>query len=375
MEPTNIKKLLLFRVPMSVCNFRCRYCYLSQRDESFQGERPTMRYTPEQIAYALRQDRIGGACFINICADGETLLVQDLDKIVHALLAEGHYVEIVTNLSLTRYLEPFLQFEPQLLRHLEFKCSFHYLELKKRGLLDTFADNVRLVWNSGASANIEITPHDELIPYMDEIRTFSMEHFGALPHITIARDDRTKEIKRLTALSVEQFTQTWSVFDSAFFDYKCRIFGVRQNGFCYAGKWSMYVDLTTGDAVPCYCGGSAANVFARPDDPFPETPVGKCRLPHCYNGHALLTLGLIPDADAPGYGDLRDRERQDGSHWLSDEMRAFMNTKLADANERLPRTREQLLEAGQTVRSIGSFAVRKYYAIKYKKTLDKPNEP
>ncbi len=375
MQPVNVKKVILFRVPMSVCNFRCQYCYLSQRDESFQGERPPMRYTPEQIAYALRQERVGGACFINICADGETLLVQDLDRIVHALLAEGHYVEIVTNLSLKRYLKPFLQMEPNLLKHLEFKCSFHYLELKKRGLLDSFADNVRAVRQAGASANIEITPHDELIPYIDEIKAFSMEHFGALPHITIARDDRTKQIKRLTALPVDTFTQTWGAFDSAFFDYKSRIFGVRQKQFCYAGKWSLYIDLTTGDATPCYCGSSVKNVFAHPDEPFPEAPVGRCRLPHCYNGHALLTLGLIPDAQAPGYGDLRDRTREDGSHWLQDEMRAFMDTKLADANERLPRAQERFLYAKRAARSAASHAVRKVYAIKYKKTLDKPSEP
>lgn len=367
MERNNIKKLILCRVPMSVCNFRCSYCYLSQRDESFQGERPPMRYTPEQIAYALRQERLGGPCFFNICADGETLLVEDLDKVVHALLREGHYVEVVTNLSLTRRLEPFLRIEPELLRRLEFKCSFHYLELKKRGLLDTFADNVRAVWQAGASANIEITPHDELIPYIDEIKAFSMERFGALPHITIARNDRTKKIERLTSLPLDTYMQTWGAFDSGFFAYKSRIFGVRQTGFCYAGKWSLYIDLTTGDAVPCYCGGSAENVFAHPDAPFPEAPVGKCRLPHCYNGHALLTLGLIPDNEAPGYGELRDRVRADGTHWLRDEMRAFMDTKLADANERLPRTKERMLYAEQAAKTVASRAVQKYYAIKYRK--------
>lgn len=367
MEQTNVKKFILFRVPMSICNFRCSYCYLSQRDESFQGEQPPMRYSPEQIAYALRQERVGGPCLINICADGETLLVQDLDKIVRALLTEGHYVEVVTNLSLLHYLEPFLHIEPELLRHLEFKCSFHYLELKKRGLLETFADNVQRVWQAGASANIEITPHDELIPYIDEIKAFSMEHFGALPHITIARNDRTERIERLTSLPLDEYMQTWGAFDSCFFEYKSRIFGVRQEQFCYAGKWSLYIDLTTGSATPCYGGGSARNVFAHPDEPFPEVPVGRCRMPHCYNGHALLTMGLIPDADAPGYGDVRDRVRADGTHWLQDEMRAFMNTKLRDANERLPRAKEKLICTEQALKSVGSRIVRAYYAKKYAK--------
>ena len=367
MQQANIKKFILFRVPMSICNFRCSYCYLSQRDESFQGEQPPMRYSPEQIAYALRQERTGGPCLINICADGETLLVQDLDQIVHALLAAGHYVEIVTNLSLTRRLEPYLQFEPELLRRLEFKCSFHYLELKKRNLLDTFADNVQAVWQAGASANIEITPHDELIPCIDEIQAFSLERFGALPHITIARNDRTEKIERLTSLSLDEYARTWGVFRSGFFEYKSRIFGVRQKQFCYAGKWSLYVDLTTGDAMPCYGGGSVPNVFANPDDPFPESPVGRCRMPHCYNGHALLTVGLIPDADAPGYGELRDRVRVDGTHWLQDEMRAFMNTKLANANVRLTPAQEKMILAKQAAKTVPSHIVRAYYAKKYGK--------
>ena len=374
MEPVQVKKYLLFRIPMSICNFRCSYCYLSQRDESFQGEQPPMHYSPEQIAYALRQERTGGPCLVNLCADGETLLVQDLDKIVRLLLEAGHYVEFVSNVTLTRPLEKYLQIGPELLRHMEFKCSFHYLELKKHGLLETFADNVRRIWQAGASANIEITPHDELIPYIDEIKAFSMEHFGALPHITIARDDRTQQILRLTKLPTDVFTKTWSVFGSDFFAYKTGIFGVRQKQFCYAGKWSLYSDLTTGEAWKCYFGGLVGNIFEHPDEPLPEAPTGRCPLAHCYNGHTLITMGLIPDADAPGYGKLRDRVREDGTHWLQDEMYAFMNTKLRDANERLPRAKERLICAEQAAKSVPSKIIRAYYAKKYPKKLDKTDE-
>jgi hypothetical protein len=77
------------------------------------------------------------------------------------------------------------------------------------------------------------------------------------------------------------------------------------------------------------------NAFAHPEKPFPALPIGKCRNAHCYNGHALLSAGLIPEMDTPGYGDLRDRVTTDGGNWLQPGLKDFFNTKLADSNETL----------------------------------------
>ena len=46
-----------------------------------------------------------------------------------------------------------------------------------------------------------------------------------------------------------------------------------------------------------------------------------------------MTLGLINGATEIGYGDIRDRTREDGTHWLRPELKAFFNTKLGDSNE------------------------------------------
>lgn len=332
------KKILLFRIPMSICNFRCSYCYLAQRDEHYQGVQPEMKYTPKQVKEALSLKRMGGPCYCNFFADGETLLTKNIDQYVKALLEEGHYVEFVTNLTITQVLDKFLSWDKELLKHLEFKCSFHYLELKKKNLLETFAENVKKVWEAGASANIEITPSDDLIPYIDEVKDFSMKHFGALPHLSIARNDRTDRIEYLTALSIEEYDKIWSQFDSGFWKFKKTIFGKKQTDFCYAGKWSAYIDLSTGNATPCYCGRSLGNVFEKPNSPFPERPVGHCRIAHCYNGHALLTLGLIPGKYDTQYGDIRDRTREDGGHWLQPELKEFFNSKLEESNEELSST-------------------------------------
>ena len=94
------------------------------------------------------------------------------------------------------------------MKRLEFKCSFHYLELKKKGWLERFAENVQKIWDAGASANIELAPSDELIPYIDEVKEFSMKHFGALPHLTILRDDRTSKIDYLTKMTEEEYDNT-----------------------------------------------------------------------------------------------------------------------------------------------------------------------
>lgn len=337
-----IKKLVLFRIPMSICNFRCHYCYLSQRPVHFEGVQPEMKYSPEQVAKAMSRERIGGIAYMNFCADGETLLTKDIDKYIEALVEEGHYAEIVTNLSVTPVLEKILSWDRELLKRVEFKCSFHYLELKKKGWLDRFAENVNKIWEAGASANIEITPSDELIPYIDEVMEFSMRNFGALPHLTIARNDKTESIDYLTRLPMAEYDRNWSRFDSGFWKFKKTIFGKKQIDFCYAGDWSIYIDLTTGNATPCYCGSSLGDVFAHPDKPLPVRPIGHCPIAHCYNGHALLTLGNIPKKYVTGYGEIRDRVKTDGSHWLQPELLAFFNSKLEESNTEYTKFQQNL---------------------------------
>lgn len=67
--------------------------------------------------------------------------------------------------------------------------------------------------------------------------------------------------------------------------------------------------------------------------PFDFIPIGKCLDRYCYNGHALLTLGCIPGFTKIGYGDIRDRTKKDGTHWIQPRMKLFLNTKLEESNE------------------------------------------
>lgn len=329
-----IKRAILCAIPMSICNLRCRYCYLSQRDECYQGTQIYYKYSPEHIAKAFSKERLGGVCYFNLCADGETLLAKDIDKYIYAIASQGHYVEIVTNLTITKVLDKILDFPLEILQHLTFKCSFHYLQLKERNLLDVFANNVKSIWKHSCSANIEITPDDELIPYIDEVKEFSMRNFGALPHLSIARDDRTGH-DYLTSLSIDEYDKTWSQFDSDFWKFKKTIFNKKRTEFCYAGRWSLYVNLATGDSTQCYCSRYKQNIFKNLNKPIDFVAINSCPDTHCYNGHMLLTLGCIPGFTDTKYGDIRNRIKADGSQWLQPEILSFLNTKLEESNELL----------------------------------------
>lgn len=328
-----MKKILLFCIPTSICNFRCSYCYLAQRPVHYQGKQADLKHTPEEFGRACSIKRLGGPCFANFCADGETLLSKDIDLYVKEFVKQGHYAEVVTNLTVSNVVDKFLSWDPELLKRLEFKCSFHYLELKKKGFLDRFAENVKKIWAAGSSANIEMTPSDELIPYIEEVKKFSYENFGALPHLTIARDDRTKNIEYLTNLSMEEYDKVWSQFNSDFWEFKKSTFGVKQTGFCNAGKWSVVINFANGVMRSCYFSKPFGNFFTDIDKPLPELPVGQCPIAHCFNSHALLTMGLIPNLYETRYGDIRDRIKLDGTHWLQPELKEFFNNKLIDSNK------------------------------------------
>lgn len=336
-----MKRAIMFAIPLSVCNLRCHYCYLAQRPESYQGEIPDMRFSPEEVGYAMRSERLGGTSYFNLCADGETLLLPRLADYVAALAERGHYVEVVSNMTPSKRLDEVLGIGTVLLSHVEFKCSFHFLELERRGLLETFADNVNRAREAGASITVEVVSSDEMAERADDIMAFSKRHFGAPPHVTIARDDRTSGIDRLTNMLPNEYESVWGRFESPFFEFKSSIFGVRQRGFCCAGLWSCYANLATGVAVKCYGGRGIGNIFDHPDEPIGWSPIGRCPLPHCYNGHAFLTVGTIPGANDVTYAQVRDRVCEDGSHWLQPELRAFFDDKLERANE-LPSLAEEV---------------------------------
>ena len=336
-----LKRMILCAIPADACNLHCHYCYVSHRPIG-KRQKANFIYQPDYVAKAFTKERLGGTCYFNFCADGETLMVKDIEAYMKAIVEEGHYIEIVTNMTITSVVNKILEWPSVILKRTELKCSLHYLELKRMKMLELFAQNVSNAWAAGASASIEITPSDELIPYIDDVITFSMDNFGALPQLTIARDDTTKDIDYLTKLTQNEYDRTWSVFDSPFWHFKQSIFKVKRKEFCYAGMFALFVNLTTGETGQCYKCNFYQNIFHDLAKPIRFLPIGRCLHPHCYNGHALLAMGNIPGKfNNVRFGsDIRNRIRTDGSHWLTDELCDFFDDRCDDNNPLLSKSQE-----------------------------------
>lgn len=146
-----------------------------------------MLYSPEHIGKSLSQKRFGGICYFSICGAGETLAQPEIVEITENILNEGHLVNITTNGTLTNVFKKFGNINKENLSRLHFSFSFHYLELKRLKLTSKFFDNVRKMKENGISFTVEVTPSDEYIPYIEEIKEECMGEIGALPHITVCR--------------------------------------------------------------------------------------------------------------------------------------------------------------------------------------------
>ncbi len=328
-----IKRYLECYIPITTCNLKCHYCYITKQNK-WGNEVVPIGHAPEEVRKALSKERLGGTCLINMCGGGETLLCPDLLPVVRALLEEGHYIMLVTNGTVTKVLKEFAALPGELLNHLIFKFSYHYLELKRIGQTQMFFDNIKMMRAAGCSFTLEITPNDELIEHIPAVKEEVQQYLSVLCHITIARNDILPQIPILTELSDEEFYKTWEQFDSNLMNFKRTIFGKKQTGFCYAGDWSVYVNLKSGDMTKCYGGGELDNIYANPDKPLHFEAVGnKCPLAHCYNGHAFLALGDIPELETPTYASLRNRRDADGNTWLTEEMEQFLSGKLSDSNK------------------------------------------
>jgi len=328
---SKIKRFIDVFVPLTTCNMSCPYCYVTQMNLS-RNKMSEIKYSPEYIAKCLSKKRLGGVCCINLCAHGETLLPRELPSIVDALLGNGHFIFIVTNGTINKRFDEIIKLSRRRLKRLFIKFSFHYLELLRLGLMNNFLLNIENIKRTGCSYTIEMTPYDELIPYIEEIKKFCIDNFGALCHVTVARDNAQKELPILTSLSKENYRKTWSVFKSPLFDYKLNVFNVKQTKYCYAGKLTATMNLGTGDMFQCYQGKFIQNIYEKPKEPIEWNPIGNaCPEPHCFNAHAFLTLGAIPELNntTPTYADMRNRQCLNGLEWLSPKMKKTMQTKLS----------------------------------------------
>lgn len=351
-----LKRYLECYIDTETCNLRCHYCYIAQL-EKFKNKLVKFEHTPEEIRKALSVKRLGGKCLINLCAGGETLLSKDVIPVIKELLEEGHYLTVVTNGTMANRFKEISTFPKELLERLFFKFSFHYLEFLRINFLDKFFENIEIIRNAGCSFTVEITPSDELIEHIDEVKKVCMEKLGTLCHITIARDDRTDNIEVLSNKSFDEYKKIWGQFDSGLFDYKTKIFYKKRKEFCYAGDWSVYINLSSGEMKQCYFGRTIDNIYKDIDKPLKFEAIGNnCQLPHCYNGHSYISLGDIPEInDAPTYADIRNRN-VNNIEWLNPTMKSFMSQKLYNNNEEYSEKKKKKINRFYKIKKIDDLA-------------------
>lgn len=295
-------------VPISHCNLRCEYCYVIQggyRDSA----RPAFRRTPEEIGRAFNPARWGAErLFVSFCGAGETFLCREMADIVAYTLAQGNFVNVTNNGTITPAIEKLTTLPDDLASRLVFAFSLHYKELKKRNLLNVFAENVKQVFTSKASFTVQLNLYDGYLDCLDEIKNYCIENFGALPQIALTRDQR-RGMNIHSSADFDTYKKIGSQFDSPMFKFSCENFLVnRQKYFCRAGESSWTLNLATGDLSRCYFEAPSFNIYDDLEQKVPLRAVGRhCGCQYCVNAIHFLALGNIPEIDCPSYAELRDR--------------------------------------------------------------------
>lgn len=329
----HIAKFLECLAPVTLCNLECEYCYIIQQKRREMKD-PEWDYDVKTVAKALSLERLGGMAYISICGAGETLISDKVIELAYLLLEAGHAVNITTNGTLSKKFDKIIStFPSEYLKRLHFAFSFHYLELKKRNLIDTFFDNIDKIKSAGCSFVLQLNLYDGYIPYIDEIKNISVKRTGAMPQVALTRKDvvvkdRTKyEIH--TTNNANDYIKIARSFKSPLFECTLKNFNVKRKEFCYAGLWSGVLDLKTGNLRQCYA-AKAQNIFEDISKPIDFKPIGNnCPNEFCVNSSHFLSLGVIPEISMPSYEKLRNREE---AGWYNEAMEKLLSEKLYDNN-------------------------------------------
>lgn len=333
-------------VPVTACNLKCDYCYVIQEGRN-SGKITPLKYSPAQMREIFSHQNVGGTAFFNLCGAGETLFHQEIPLLVSELINSGHYINITTNGTYTRGIDHLLNQLPSGKEdHLLVSFSLHYLELKCRNLLKIFTENIHKVQVKGCSILVQLNLYDGYIPYIDEIKDFCYNQFGALPQIAATRDEEHKQIKLHTNLTKDEYMQIGEEFDSPLFRMTMKNFNHPHADYCYAGLWSHVLDLGKGTIKACYCNGPEYDILLYYKNPSLAAPVAnKCGCAYCINSSHFLSLGAIPTIfQNITYESLRNRKTANGIEWFQPAMKSLLSQKLQDDNQQLTKRMKHYYE-------------------------------
>lgn len=332
MQKIEIRRFFECLIPVTVCNLKCSYCYVIQRDYR-NMKLAEMKYTPEHIGLSLKPDRLGGYCFFSICGSGETLAQPETLQIAHELVKLGHIVNITTNGTLSNKIEQLEQFSADELERLHFSFSLHYNELKRLNLLDTFFYNVNVVKRLGCSILVQLNLCDEYLPLIEEIKIVCKKEVGAYPQIAVTRKEShgLVNVELMTDLPKEKYIEIGSSFNSALFEFTMENFNKKRDEFCYAGERSGTLDLSTGALLKCYADPKPQYIFDNLKAPIEFSPIGNnCCSFFCFNSSHFMSLGVIDNNDVRTYYSIRDRPE---ANWFNETVQYALSKKLGDTNQ------------------------------------------
>lgn len=342
-----MKRLINFGLPVTACNMRCSYCYVSQMKWNA-GELGSLDYSPEYIQTCMTKERLGGICHINMCGSGETLLPQYTIELARRMLENGHYITIVTNGTITNRIKEICDFPEEYKKRIFIKFSLHYFELKRLNMLDLFFQNIRYVRDNGCAFSVELGAADEYIPIVDEIQKVCIENVGGPPFaIELRKQYDFEEYSRLTELPLEEHQNGYRKIHTEMFNFQQEHWGKERCEFCYAGDWAVQMEAKTGWFRPCFIGGELIqNIYENPKEAIRFTAIGEnCPWKHCYSGHILLSSGVVPSLNTPTYAKFRDHQDEKGNHWLTPSILEFFSSQFIDSNSEYSETKKKYINA------------------------------
>jgi hypothetical protein len=291
-------------------------------------------YPLETIAKAISKKRLGGVAFINYVGGGETLLPIESLKLIKLFLEEGHFLQIVSNLTLTDRVDSILKFPKELLNMTTFFVSLHYAELKRKNLMNEFIGNINKLKKANVSFTIGLSMSPEYMPIAEEIKEFCLKEIGFLPDVGFSLDRKNgwKRYDCFTKDIVKNINNLFdypeiSLFDSCFGSEKYR------KEFCYMGDFGFIYHLQSGTINYCFDtpkpknGGDICKNLSKPIE---FEAVGTCCSRYCACGPILQPFGVIPEFDKayPTFYNLYKKRS-----FVSGYFSQYLDNKLSETNE------------------------------------------
>lgn len=357
-------------VPGTMCNLRCKYCYISNCVDEKHLVKPEYDYPLETMIDAFSPKRLKGLAEITVISGGETLLDNTIVPFIHGLLLQGHVVTVVTNLTLNERIDELLDLPEENLRRLIVKGSLHWLELKRLNKIDDYFNNMNKVLSKGASSYPFIVVSDDYMPYLDEIKQVCKEKIGAMPHCTpsmiyeekddLKRGGKLQTSPECTSDFVEYIDKQ---FNSKIFETSVKMLDINvKDIFCYAGEWSFCVDLKSGGMVKCHGCKPEINFYKNLKKMPKLLPIGNnCQIANCALQYNFVTEGIIPEIEGlTTYGQALGRPEL-----INEEVRNLLDFKFTDFNKQYSKeTQEKISKKVEKLFVIKKYGLKNYIRLK-----------